>query len=346
MWVGAKMAVTLDVFGYTFSVVDMLIVMVGVSMLPLAVDLLNTFLPIGRIVSQYTSRVLIAMLVCLYSAALYFFFALVVPFSLETAADGGEWWTPTSTAAVAGASVFCVWLWINTVYCYYQAIMQSPSKLVAARAKAREANVPSGLRKREGPERGPPEDKGNSVAEERVDAGEGGERIRVCRVCRVPRTATTHHCRQCGRCIPHMDHHCPFTANCVSTGPKGNFVFFFLFIFYTTVGCLFACATNALPFYHCFLLGEESIACSYVGSMSIILIPGIVATLGVGTLTAAHIAMILAGKSTLQVLRWWYRDNTVELDPEHEAGLAKLRGTWLQLVFPTTIPLSREADSL
>lgn len=346
------MALTLEVFGYTLSVVDMLIVMVGVSMLPLAVDVLNTFFPIGRIVSQYTSRVLISMLVGLYSAALYFFFALVIPFSLETVADGGEWWTPGSTAAVVAGSLFCVWLWINTVYCYYQAIMQSPSKLVAASAAPRNAApegaaAVQGLRNRDTDK--PVERQETDTcapASAKSPSDEGVKRIRVCRICRVPRSATTHHCRQCGHCIPHMDHHCPFTANCVSTGPKGNFVFFFLFIFYSTVGCLFACATNALPFYHCFLLGEETVACSYVGTMSIILIPGIVATLGVGTLTAAHIAMILAGKSTLQVLRWWYGDSTVEMDPEQEAGLAKLRGTWLQLVFPLTIPLTREADHL
>jgi len=339
------MALTLDVFGYTLSVVDMLIVMVGISMLPLVIDVLNTFFPIGRVVSQYTSRFLIAMLIGLYSSALYYFFTLVVPFFLETwAGADGVWWTPSSAAIVVLNAVFCIWLWVNSVYCYYQAIMQSPTRLSPSTTTAAAAvGETQKARKRVSDVK---DESKTAMTTPATADSESVTRRRVCRVCRTPRSATTHHCRQCGKCIPHMDHHCPFTANCVSTGPKGNFVFFFLFIFYTTLGCVFGCVTNLLPFYRCFLQQEQSVACSYVGSMGIILIPGIVAMLGVGTLTAAHIAMIVVGKSTLQVLRWWYGDSTVEMDSEQEEGLAKLRGTWLQLLFPVTIPLASAADDV
>lgn len=38
---------------------------------------------------------------------------------------------------------------------------------------------------------------------------------RWCAVCSRVRDARTQHCRTCNRCCTDMDHHCPFTANCV-----------------------------------------------------------------------------------------------------------------------------------
>ena len=51
--------------------------------------------------------------------------------------------------------------------------------------------------------------------------------------------ADVHHCSTCGRCVLKMDHHCPWTDNCVGYKTiKPNI----LFLFYVSVFCIYALA--------------------------------------------------------------------------------------------------------
>jgi hypothetical protein len=56
-----------------------------------------------------------------------------------------------------------------------------------------------------------------------------------CKKCDSNRPYRSHHCKICDRCIMKMDHHCPWINNCV--GLK-NQKYFFLFLLYSTLGCL------------------------------------------------------------------------------------------------------------
>lgn len=77
-------------------------------------------------------------------------------------------------------------------------------------------------------------------------------RQRWCRRCEALKPPRAHHCKKCGRlvknicelcerndtdgysrCIPKMDHHCPWTSNCVS---HFTFPHFIRFLFYTVFG--------------------------------------------------------------------------------------------------------------
>ncbi|EDW80961.2 uncharacterized protein Dwil_GK11281, partial [Drosophila willistoni] len=62
------------------------------------------------------------------------------------------------------------------------------------------------------------------------------EAVSMCAKCISPKPPRTHHCSVCNRCILKMDHHCPWLNNCVG---YGNHRYFFLYMLYTTVGCLF-----------------------------------------------------------------------------------------------------------
>lgn len=50
-----------------------------------------------------------------------------------------------------------------------------------------------------------------------------------CSKCEAPKPPRAHHCRHCGRCIPKMDHHCPWTINCVSMTTFPHFIRFLVY---------------------------------------------------------------------------------------------------------------------
>ena len=58
-----------------------------------------------------------------------------------------------------------------------------------------------------------------------------------CKKCNKHRPLRAHHCSTCNKCIMKMDHHCPWIFNCVG---YGNQKIFFLFLFYSSLGCLIA----------------------------------------------------------------------------------------------------------
>ncbi|XP_017846080.1 palmitoyltransferase ZDHHC16 [Drosophila busckii] len=62
------------------------------------------------------------------------------------------------------------------------------------------------------------------------------EAVSMCAKCITPKPPRTHHCSVCNRCILKMDHHCPWLNNCVG---YANHRYFFLYMLYTTAGCLF-----------------------------------------------------------------------------------------------------------
>ena len=59
----------------------------------------------------------------------------------------------------------------------------------------------------------------------------------LCKKCNKFRPLRAHHCSTCGKCIMKMDHHCPWIFNCVG---YGNQKIFFLFLFYSSLGCFIA----------------------------------------------------------------------------------------------------------
>ena len=70
----------------------------------------------------------------------------------------------------------------------------------------------------------------------------------MCAKCKVPKPPRTHHCSTCKRCVRRLDHHCPFTANCIG---EDNQHYFLLFIFYSWVATVYAFWLSYHPYTHC-----------------------------------------------------------------------------------------------
>lgn len=72
---------------------------------------------------------------------------------------------------------------------------------------------------------------GRGREEERRPIARGSKWCRKCNAFKPPRC---HHCKTCGFCVLRMDHHCPWTNNCVGWR---NFPHFLRFLGYCAVTC-------------------------------------------------------------------------------------------------------------
>ena len=69
--------------------------------------------------------------------------------------------------------------------------------------------------------------------------------VRWCNACNGPKPARTHHCSVCKQCVMKMDHHCPWFNGCIG---HFNHRYFFLFMAYTWVGCVYVALVTLGPF--------------------------------------------------------------------------------------------------
>lgn len=67
-----------------------------------------------------------------------------------------------------------------------------------------------------------------------------------CKHCKCVTGEDSQHCFLCGKCVSDLDHHCPWIMNCVG---RDNHKYFFLFLFYVTIGCIYMACFSVPPFY-------------------------------------------------------------------------------------------------
>ncbi|EGD78308.1 hypothetical protein PTSG_09375 [Salpingoeca rosetta] len=114
----------------------------------------------------------------------------------------------TSSLGFAAHVVFTHWLLINIIFNYLMVTITSPGY--------------------------PPKMRLNDIM---LQPGES-----FCKKCDSVKPVRTHHCSVCKRCVLKMDHHCPWVHNCIGFR---NHRYFFLFMAYLWVGCVYVGAVCA-----------------------------------------------------------------------------------------------------
>ena len=200
------------------SAVTVLIVVVGLVQLPILTDLLIFLFPSSpfpRLASRATKPIFILLFLACCILALHLFFFTFLPLTLHSLL-APPFTSHTTAAVIAGCLTFLAcYIIVNMLYHYVIAAFTAASPVPPP---------PSPSHPRQCPQ-----------------CGTGkGERV--------------HHCRICNRCTSLLDHHCPFTANCVGSSTLRPF---YLWLSFCLLGLLYGAAMSWPAFHHCILFRQQ-----------------------------------------------------------------------------------------
>lgn len=226
----------------------------------LVIDVLEFLPSVVLFILRALGPVMVAVAWCIFTALTYVYFMHIIPiYGISTF----EW--PANIVTAVG-----LWILFNLFYNHTMAIFTSPGdgQLVAL-------DVPTDIEQR--------------IAQ---DPSSG----LFCERCVRPKIDRAHHCAICRTCVLKMDHHCPWVANCVGFH---NYRYFFLFLLYLWLGCLFIMLT-VLPLYRVEvekeLWWEHSAMCLIAGIISL----GAMAS--VSCMAGFHLYLIVTNQTTIEMM--------------------------------------------
>ncbi|KAJ4901053.1 putative protein S-acyltransferase 7 [Raphanus sativus] len=156
-------------------------------------------------------------------------------------------------------------------------------------------------------------------------------KVKYCDTCMLYRPPRCSHCSICNNCVEKFDHHCPWVGQCIGLR---NYRFFFMFVFSTTLLCIYV---HAFCWVYIRKITESEHTTIWKAMLktpaSIVLIIYTFITMWfVGGLTAFHLYLISTNQTTYENFRYRYDRRS---NPHNKGVVNNFKATFCSSIPPS-----------